>query len=206
MWWNGLRRVHGPGDAPAHGTYHPGMRVTVRHARRAVCGSGSGSRLLSSTGLVVGALLLAVSGCTGAGEQEGAAGPSVSDASGSDSAITAASRRFSEETRPYDDTLDALYGELNEATPSMPTLHRLAGEAREACLTYAAGLRKTAWPTEIDELAEDLAREVSTLAPLFQRMEKSASPREAVQIAEVIERRYDHAPAARLRHALGDEE
>ena len=160
--------------------------------------------------LWVVAVVLAVTGCTGAGAKVEEGGPPSSPAPPSspptkadpEAALGEASLTFSRYTRQYDEALDALYAELNKSKPSMPTLRDLANSTRRACLVFAADLENTAWPDDLEPLAADLAREISDLAVFYHRMGQSATARVAAHIAEVIDRRYDRAPAARMRYAL----
>ena len=161
----------------------------------------------AAASLVVASVVLAVSGCTGAGEQGEAGPPDSPSAQGSaEPTVEEASRTFARQSESYDQALDALYVELNKPEPSMPTLRRLAGAAQRACSDFASDLRETEWPAEVDDLAADLARETSKLAGIYQRMSRTDTAPDAVHIAEMVDRRYDHAPAARMRFALNPEE
>ena len=105
--------------------------------------------------------------------------------------------------KAYDGALGALYAELGVDEPSLKTIHELAGDARDACQGLQQAVETAAWPKDIAKAAEDMSGELTKLARFYDKMSAADSPDQAMDIIELVEKKYDRVPAAKVAYALG---
>lgn len=157
-------------------------------------------------------LLVALAACSGpATTTADDPSPATSSASSPSPAAAGEKRAAYEELanalekdiKAYDGALDALYTELGADKPSLRTIHELAASASDACRSLQESIDTAAWPRDIAEAAADMSREMTKLARFYDQMSTADSPNQAIEITELIEKKYDRVPAAKVAYALG---
>lgn len=105
--------------------------------------------------------------------------------------------------KAYDGALAALYAELGVDEPSLKTIHELADSASDACRDLQESIDTATWPKDIAGAATDMSGELTKLARFYDKMSAADSPDQAMDIIELVEKKYDRVPAAKVAYALG---